>query len=515
MNTSPFLSKSLIFLELRFKQIVTISSLMIKIITILLMFSLVACNAPKLTDDAPATTAGGASGGVYSDIVFAGINSVSNLTDTTVVLNWTAHSDAVAYDLYDITSGVALYKTTVIGQAQTSVLIKGLSTSTTYSYILKTKSSLGLNDSNEVITSFTTNFAPDIPSVARHTDTLARSFGTTPLFTVSNVKEGDVITLYSDVTCTTPVTSDTVGADEVTIDLTSSTLTFGLYVFSAIATNADGNDSGCATITDSYEVLSCPTDYVPVSANPTVGVNYDFCVMKYEAKEVLVGGVNQPVSQPAQTPWVSINDFDALTACQSLNLTATINYDIITNPEWMAVAREIEANENNYSFSVINQGHSDNDPNMPLAVTDSNDPYDSTNNTSSTPAQKRTHELASGDFIWDFSGNVWEITDWALETPVNTISAPPTSCSSGGWNDLSSIISGCSDFNSDNLGPYDATLTTAHGIGRGLVGSNTGLMRGGMYNDFSFTYNGIYALHMDRSASSTSSDVGFRCVYRP
>src|SRR5680860_1634600 len=66
----------------------------------------------------------------------------------------------------------------------------------------------------------------------------------------------------------------------------------------AIATTTTGSSTGSA----------CPTGFIPVPGSGTYGTN-DFCVMKYEAKNV--GGV--ATSQAALTPWVNISQTAAIT----------------------------------------------------------------------------------------------------------------------------------------------------------------------------------------------------------
>lgn len=40
---------------------------------------------------------------------FAGISSIDLKTDTTLRLNWTAHGDAVAYDVFNVTTGSSVW----------------------------------------------------------------------------------------------------------------------------------------------------------------------------------------------------------------------------------------------------------------------------------------------------------------------------------------------------------------------------------------------------------------------
>jgi hypothetical protein len=128
--------------------------------------------------------------------------------------------------------------------------------------------------------------------------------------------------------------------------------------------------------------------------------------MKFEGKD---DGGGTPVSTAAGMPWASITASTAKTRCK-LN---GANYDLISNAEWMTIARDIEAEPSNWTSGVVGlerlyQGHSDGG--ALLEVTDENDPYDGTGNLSTDPVgagkeQRRMHTLSTGDTIWDLAGN--------------------------------------------------------------------------------------------------------------
>jgi len=64
--------------------------------------SLSACTAKF--DEAAVGTGGTNSNPSGQDVNFLGITSISNATDSTLTLNWTAHPSAVAYDIYTVTA---------------------------------------------------------------------------------------------------------------------------------------------------------------------------------------------------------------------------------------------------------------------------------------------------------------------------------------------------------------------------------------------------------------------------
>jgi phosphatidylserine/phosphatidylglycerophosphate/cardiolipin synthase-like enzyme len=108
---------------------------------------------------------------------------------------------------------------------------------------------------------------------------------------------------------------------------------------------------------------------------------------------------------------------DAIEACES------IGGHLITNDEWMTLARNIEMVPENWSSGVIGSGyiysgHNDRDPARALeASIDDTDSYYGTNNT--TGNQRRTLTLTNGQIIWDLPGNVWEWTDDIIDLSIN------------------------------------------------------------------------------------------------
>ena len=117
-------------------------------------------------------------------------------------------------------------------------------------------------------------------------------------------------------------------------------------------------------------------------------------------------------------PWVNISQTDAITECSSLGP----NYHLITNPEWMTIARNIETTGSNWSSGTVNNGaisigHSDNSPGNSLAAGTDNDGCFGTGQVCDDvtwDSQRRTHTLSNGEVIWDFAGNVWEWNGWQV-----------------------------------------------------------------------------------------------------
>jgi len=176
-------------------------------------------------------------------------------------------------------------------------------------------------------------------------------------------------------------------------------------MFSLIVTNGAisykvTNDSSVALVVP----ISCPSNYIWVPGSVTYGTS-DFCLMKYEAKNV--GGV--ATSQAALAPWASITQSAAATAATN----ACSGCHLITEAEWLTVAQNVLSVAGNWSggsvgSGFIYSGHSDNVPANSIAA-DTNDAngYINTGNTTGSN-QRRTLTLTNGEVIWDFAGNLWE-----------------------------------------------------------------------------------------------------------
>ena len=248
-------------------------------------------------------------------------------------------------------------------------------------------------------------------------------------------------------------------------------------------------------------------DWLEVSGNPTLGTD-DFCIMKYGAKQ----NGSDANSVPAGSPWVNINQTDARIACSNLGT----GYKLITDPEWVTVARITELDSTNWDSGIVYsgsmwRGHSDNSPGNALSVSDVNDYYDQTGN--SNPSIERRTLNISGNLIWDLGGNVWE---WTNDT-FNSNAESALGQGSSNWYQWN-IIGSSWDF----LKPFNNSLTSTNGIGQVYnevsdafpSGTIHGFLRGGAWYDGARA--GAFALHSYFSPSSAfSAGIGFRCSYAP
>ncbi len=267
--------------------------------------------------------------------------------------------------------------------------------------------------------------------------------------------------------------------------------------------------------------IECPGNYAFVYGNASLGTG-DFCVMKYEAKDV--SGV--ATSQAAGTPWVSISQTAAITA------STAAGGHLLTEPEWMTIAADVLSVKYNWSNEevgngIIFQGHMNNNPSSAIAASaDDSDVLNGMTGGTGTALgtnSSRVLYLKSGDAVWDISGNAWEWTQQSVGVPTFTLSQIGVSGDSVyNWRDwsLGSLNFGNLPTNSKPSSltstPGLTTIATwnqqTKGVGRIYANysdsSTRAFVRGGYWANTS--QGGILALALDTSSSVVSTARGFR-----
>lgn len=283
----------------------------------------------------------------------------------------------------------------------------------------------------------------------------------------------------------------------------------------------DGNFSGNVKI-DGNLVLngvikrdSCPSGYVLVPGDSDFGTS-DFCVMKYEAQK---SDIMQAVSVEGGLPWTDVSWWDAREACRRAG------GHLITNAEWMTIARNIEAQADNWQSGTVGEGclyggHMDNLPSGKLATSDDSNPYFGTNDSNTDPikcpfqrdvanrkASRRTMVLSNGEIIWDFSGNVWEWVDEQCSDGSGYTSTYWYNI--GAWVDWTHAE--LSDYESYVAGPTSG-YTLSNGVGRyyGCTENENALRRGGGWRAGATA--GVFTASFGFPPSFSHSHTGFRCV---
>jgi len=291
--------------------------------------------------------------------------------------------------------------------------------------------------------------------------------------------------------------------------LTAVSTVTGTKTFFYSSTNNTVSEGTCPGHDPDGIALSCPSGFIVVPGNTAFSTS-DFCVMKYEAKRV--GSTNVPISQAAGVPWTTIVQPTAI--ANSPNVAGCTGCHMITEAEWLTIAANVTSVPSNWSGGSVGNGYiysgsNDTSPANGLAAsTDDNDGYYLTGNSGDN--QRRTLRLTNGQIIWDFAGNVWEMTsgqytgnqpgasgwayrEWNTTTNTGTLSA--------------------NAFPAFGV-PAASAWTSAHGIGQLYSStSNNGIVRamtrGGAWGDLAGA--GVYSLNLSVTASSAqNSGIGFR-----
>lgn len=272
-------------------------------------------------------------------------------------------------------------------------------------------------------------------------------------------------------------------------------------------------------------ILNCPTGWLGIPGSETFQTN-DFCVMKYEAKCALVSnpttglsvplGPNSTYSNPAQPctgsympvstssgfPITNITHSNAKTYCQN------IGGHLITNAEWMTIARNVEQVGPNWWGQVVGSGSLDLGNYGIGAGGLAMDGALQFGSGGSTFIYNRDLILSTGDTIKDMSGNVSEWVDGQCTPGTGT----------GKYDNSGSFIvwshGNLNDYERGVAGPSNSAWSDPQGVGqyRGCTVTNNVFIRGGsLYNNTGYN-TGIFNLDLSNNGTSTDALIGFRCV---
>lgn len=329
---------------------------------------------------------------------------------------------------------------------------------------------------------------------------------------------------------------------------------------------------------------TCPAGFIYVPGN-SLYTTQGFCVMKYDAKCASTGNPNVGLQPAAGSTCVGdgvYNNSAIGCACRgNLTISSTKSgfpiafipenngtqddavlycqakgWHVITNNEWMTIARNVEQVKDNWcnpngtgcgftpgtAGKILANGYNDFHNELSASTTthggliagDDTQPCfgtttDGSNTCGGTHSQKRTLTLSNGEVIWDFAGNVWQWVDFTLMRQDE-----PKSASYGkldtGWktSDFASgshasvlIDNGKGPLAYDVFRPSNPSWNANNGVGRVYHYSSAndtstdiyGVIRGGNwrhgYDDGAFTF------HLSPPPSRMADDVGFRCAFSP
>jgi len=270
--------------------------------------------------------------------------------------------------------------------------------------------------------------------------------------------------------------------------------------------------------------ITCPTWYVLVP-NDWGFTTQDFCVAKYEMKNVWWVAT----SQATWTPWVSITQPNAITTCNNLWTW----YHLITNNEWMTIARNIEANTQNWADWIVWSLVSNNwwlfrwNVNLNDAAScGSNIVLDwdtAWTNCDVSWRNKRMHILSNWNEIWDISWNVREHVNGTNNiSSVDWVVADWNACSVTNWYSWNGINDGFASCTFTNATPtfyskanhwpaWDYNANNWVWRIYSTTSTNRIFIRGGYWN---FTTSaGVFALLLHSASANATTDLGFRCAF--
>lgn len=254
--------------------------------------------------------------------------------------------------------------------------------------------------------------------------------------------------------------------------------------------NDDGSVNTLTNISTPTLASGCPTGFVTAD---------DFCVMQYEAKNI--GGV--PTSQADLSPWTGTYPDEAKALCQSLGEY----FDLISNEEWLKVAKQVESVDRNWTGGLVGSGclfrgnNNQPEPWNPCGYGFGDGSIDFGSNRS----ERARFELPSGQSVYDLAGNVSEWVDW---TKGGEMDRAPLDCAQV---DTQFPDINCS-LTAEQYSPSNANYTSAQGIGKFLGGQGGYATRGGA--NWGGDSVGVFALSLARGGGNNDGDNGFRCVYR-
>ena len=250
----------------------------------------------------------------------------------------------------------------------------------------------------------------------------------------------------------------------------------------------------------------CPNGYIGVPKLEGF-TDYDFCVMKYEARtsnrddRSRPGEIIKAEARTSGTPITRVTETEAIRYCKENGP----GYDLIKNSEWQTIARSIEIVDNNWSRNraIVESGNRLNIGSTAGIRTLSDDREEDRVYWS---YDRRYHLLSNQARIWDFSGHLWEIVQMDMDVPIEGYS--------GFVYEMPDSLKRLFGPRKDYRILRDSTLREGrNGLGRIYSDSFKGtLIRGGSSQQNS----GIFSTDTTKDDFSIArQNVGFRCVYYP
>jgi hypothetical protein len=227
-----------------------------------------------------------------------------------------------------------------------------------------------------------------------------------------------------------------------------------------------------------------------------------FYVMQYQARNN--GGV--PKSTGDGLPWTSISQLDAIQKSKDAG------YHLMTNWEWMAIARDIEQVPENWTGGAVGSGILKRGN---VGTTDDGS-YDGADPETGILNDKAKLKLSNGEEIYHFSGNVWE---WVDDTITQGEQYINFNQNASNWYEFNAtdLFKVAQKLPYTEVGPKETYATpSSNGLGRIYINTSNGssanraFRRGGGWSGGA--YAGVFALDLNASPARTSAHIGFRCA---
>ena len=180
--------------------------------------------------------------------------------------------------------------------------------------------------------------------------------------------------------------------------------------------------------------------------------------------------------------------------------------------EAQTISRNIENIDWNWTGGSVGsgglwRGHSDNSPASALAADITGDPDDDPyvgTGQSSPSIEKRIHQLSTGQYIWDWSGNVWEWVDMTciVGTGIGLWDTPAA------WQEWTDAP--LADYEKSRAGPEGA-YTSVQNTGQyyGCTATANAVSRGSSWSYIATA--GVFAFNANVAPSGVLTYFGFRC----
>jgi prepilin-type N-terminal cleavage/methylation domain-containing protein len=304
------------------------------------------------------------------------------------------------------------------------------------------------------------------------------------------------------------------------------------------------------TMSDTYKApTNCPTWFIWVPWNISFNQSW-FCVAQYEMSysdwdtpnncewtcpgsptnnitwptywtdwnTVTYVSWKVPVSMPWKYPIAGINQQQAIDSCKSMWAW----YHLITNNEWMAIARDIELQWWNWSWWQPWNGYIYNGVSNSTMWCNwiTNTIYTSLTRSWATKTgwwfwntacdSKRQFRLSNGQVIWDLAWNIWEHVNKANTIDWSWFATWQTSISWCSPNTNWAEWTTCTDKSISSINWwYNSTQWIGQVYYSIWVGSNVFIRGGGDGNNGAVT--GLFTVYLPWSSGDRNRDIGFRC----